>query len=1158
MEARMRQLRNAVILFFVSTLALLLATPGLHAAENTLWQIGTFDQSSHEFNNAAPVGNADYNPVFTIGKSATSDWPGRQPGSENQAEGQRPHPFTVLFDLPSKPAGTYSLTVSALLYNIRYPHLEISINGRKGAFYFPRKLNYFPGDSGFPSPIYSGGEITVDLPRAVLRMGENKLVLTALDDARDGPGDSWLTYDALRLTHSSEATGEFSPQMTLEPMIYYIGKAGSLEETTQVTVNLDRKVRRGTVRLRVSGKHFEASLSPAPDFGEQRFEFLVPEFSAPAPAEITLRANGKTISKKVTFQPERKWKLFVVPHEHLDIGYTDYRGKVAELHNRNQDTLLRLLAEDPDMRWTIDGTWIIQQYLASRKPSAQKAFFDLVRKGQIGVPAQYANLMTGTSSLEDLIRTAFYGYHLHKKEGIPFDYVSMTDVPSYTWSYPSILHSLGIRYFAAASNNDRAPILLWGKWNTKSPFWWEGPDGSKVLMSYSRQYLQLSFICELPAQPAACRQSLPTFLQAYDRASYKPDAALIYGTQVENTALVPGDSEFVKKWNATYAFPKMIMSTFPDYFHYIDKHFGNELPTVTGDGGPYWEDGVGTDARYAAIDRLNQQRALTAEKLATLGTYVQKDVAGEQAQLRRMWQNMILYAEHTFTYWGGYSRPDSDETRRQTFSKHQFVVNSRQEIRSIVDQSLSQLADQIHMPAPSIVVFNPLNWTRSGFVETDLNDGTRIEEYPDLKVVPYEVLRRGEGYQHVRFLARDVPSMGYKCYKIAPAGPGESSPVEGTSLPISNNIENQYYRVVFDPASGAIKSIYDKQLGKELVSPTSPYRANQYLYVAGGEGTQIVYLSKSLPEAKLAIHTSHEGHVTSIRKTSYGTIMTYEASGMDAPHIRSEVILFDQQKKIEFVNRLDKQPVPQKEAVYFAFPFAIAHPDFSYEIQNGWVDPAHDILTGGSLDWFAVQHWVRVSGPEFSAGLVPLDAPLVSLGDINRGTWPKAFKPKDATVYSYAMNNYWHTNFIRVQEGRYTFRYVLTSGQDLSPALLARLGRAAMTPLEHQQVISNDKRDDPARPLSPAPQSFLTVSSPDVVVENWKSAMDGHGTIVRLVEVGGQSTTARLSFPLFHLQQAWTANAVEENQSPVKVEGNSFEVTIRPHQIVTLRVVASD
>ena len=161
----MRYLRTAIILFSGCTLYLLLAAPGLHAASNTVWQIGAFDQSSHEFNNNAPVGNADYNPVFTIGKSTTTDWPGRQPGSENQAEGLRPHPFTVFFDLPSKPSGMYTLKISALLYNVRYPHLEITVNGKKGSFYFPRKLNYYPGNSDFWSPIYSGGEISAVIPK---------------------------------------------------------------------------------------------------------------------------------------------------------------------------------------------------------------------------------------------------------------------------------------------------------------------------------------------------------------------------------------------------------------------------------------------------------------------------------------------------------------------------------------------------------------------------------------------------------------------------------------------------------------------------------------------------------------------------------------------------------------------------------------------------------------------------------------------------------------------------------------------------------------------------------------------------------------------------------------------------------------------------------
>ena len=75
---------------------------------------------------------------------------------------------------------------------------------------------------------------------------------------------------------------------------------------------------------------------------------------------------------------------------------------------------------------------------------------------------------------------------------------NITDVPSYSWSYASILHDAGIRYFAAGSNNWRAPILLQGRWNAKSPFYWEGPDGGRVLMWYSRAYLQLASMFGVP------------------------------------------------------------------------------------------------------------------------------------------------------------------------------------------------------------------------------------------------------------------------------------------------------------------------------------------------------------------------------------------------------------------------------------------------------------------------------------------------------------------------------------------------------------------------------------------------------------------------------------------------------------------------------------
>ena len=139
-------------------------------------------------------------------------------------------------------------------------------------------------------------------------------------------------------------------------------------------------------------------------------------------------------------------------------------------------------------------------------------------------------------------------------------------MPAYPWAYASVLSAAGVKYFAAGANDDRGPQPLYGRWQTRSPFWWQGPDGAKVLMAYTRQYSNLWFICGLPPREAGCRESLPTFFQTFESPGYRPDAVLMFGSQLENTDLIPGEGEFVRRWNAKYSWPRLELATFRDYF----------------------------------------------------------------------------------------------------------------------------------------------------------------------------------------------------------------------------------------------------------------------------------------------------------------------------------------------------------------------------------------------------------------------------------------------------------------------------------------------------------------------------------------------------------------------------------------------------------------
>ena len=1119
---------NSAIVRFA---AVLLALP---AAAQTVWTIGAFDKSSEEFKAEARTRN-----IFHAGQD---DW--RREWPRLLSPGQSAE---IQFTLPQTPAANYTLTLSVLTWMPRIPTLRISVNGHTGTFYLHPKLNYTFGDGVFAfDPHYSISELKIALPARFLHSGGNSLILEPVDDPPSPGGRrdlSGIAWDALQL---SEGNPGEAVSATLAPTIFYKARG---TEVVEAIVRLNHQPAEGTVVLNIAGHPYQAALANAAEFGEQRFYFDVAEWSGETEATLTVNASAPR-TFRFSVSPARKWKILVVPHTHLDVGYTDYQGKVAETQARVLEQAAELIREHPDFRFSMDGSWNLEQLLDTRSPEKRDEVLNLIRQKKMAMPAQYCNLLTGYSSLETLYRSLYFSKTFARRYGLPFEYANITDIPSYSGAYPSILASAGVKYFVAASNNDRAPVFAHEQWNSKSPFWWEGPDGQRILFWYSRHYEQVETLFGLPPVLDAIRESLPVYLEAFSTREYKPDVALLYGTQVENTDLFPSTATFVPQWNEEFAYPHLEYATFADFFAYIDKNYAAELPTYKGDGGPYWEDGAGSDAFYTAIDRENQNRAFSAEVLSSAVNSFQPDVHAPQRQMTDIWRNIVLFSEHTWTSWNSVSQPDHGEAVDQLEVKDGRAITARLEIRDAVNRGMSQLANDIHVPAETLVVFNPLNWQRDALVETDLPEKAGLEDLTTHRPVSYHAVEKKEGFVRARFLAEALPPVGYKCYRI-----GESNTAAAESQQGGAAIENEFYRVVLDPESGAVRSIYDKQLQRELVDASSPYRFGQYVYVSGGEETSMIHPVSSLPKANLTIDLSGGGHWSGGGKSSFGASVRLHSRAKNTPDVDLEVLLFDHAKKIELIYHVRKDAVTKKEAVYFAFPVAARQPRFAYALQQGWADPARDVLKGGSLEWFTVQDWMAVGDDQATVGIVPLDAPLASFGDINRGEWPAEFRPKSATLFSYAMNNYWHTNYRAAQGGEFTFRYVMTSGAKLETAALTRLAIESMRPAEVNHVTGQDKPGNPERPLPPEGASFLDTDQPNIVMETWKRAEDGNGSIIRLRETSGRATAVRIRLPHGKIQSASLCNAVEDDLKPIAVGADAtLEVPVGAYAVTTVRI----
>ncbi|MGB6742546.1 MAG: glycosyl hydrolase-related protein, partial [Terracidiphilus sp.] len=1082
-------------------------------------------------------------------------------------------PRAIAFSLNGPPVASYRLHIAVLIESPCVPALNITINGGSGMFYLHPALDLSNGDQGDSfNPAYSAADVEVSFPGGYLRNGDNTITLQPVEDAAQAVPGAGLTYDAIELDAAPNAAASLSAQ--LEPTIFFEKKNSELEERVDAFLRYGSRVAPGSADLTIAGRHYRLALRGGQAFGEEKLEFLVAEFAPKTQARLIIKMGGHTEHFDQTIDPAKKWTLLIVPHIHVDVGYSDYQAKVAAIQSRAIDEALQMTAAHPDFRFSLDGEWDLQQFLETRTAAEKQRALEAIRDRKIFVPAQYANLLTGIASAETLIRSLYPSANLSRENSSPLDYANITDVPSFTWSYASILASAGISYLGAGSDNYRGPVLLQGRLNESSPMWWEGPDGKRVLLWYSRHYMQMQFLFGLPPLVAAGRDTLPLFLQMYSHSSYRASTAIIFGTQVENTDLFPQQAEIAGEWNSIYAYPHLDYSGFHDAMVSIEKQFDGDLPTIRGDGGPYWEDGAASDAYFLAMERNNEARGLTAEKFSTLAALANPRFAANPAELGRMWTQMVLMDEHTWDSYNSVSDPSSSEAVDQLAIKDRFAVNAAADADWIARRSMANLANLISAGRGSLIVFNSLNWKRSGLVEVDLNKGDEIVDTVTNQPVPFETLSSGSNFLHARFMAEDVPAFGYRVYAMRRAQNTQAAQTEqpGTTL------ENAYYKIELDPETGAVRSIYDKQIGRELVSQQSAYRFGQYLYVTGGDKlpNTLLHYDRISPGPDLEVHPASGGRLVSVVRTPFGEEARMESQSVNTPSIRTTILLFDNQKKIEFVEELDKKSVESKEAAYFAFPFAMSAPEFHYEIQNGVVDPAKDMYPGAGHEWFSVQHWVSAEQDGVAGAVMPLDAPLVTLGDINRGAWPASFGKRPGTIFSYIMNNYWDTNYRAAQGGSFTFHYIVTSADATRPQQLSRAGWEEATPLEKDIITDQDKALPPstdqnashaaeagsAPAAENAPQldgrqaNLLNIADPDVLLETWKPAEDGNGTILRFLDLGGAERTVTVSSPLLHLKSVTQTDALERGGTPVALDGeNQFHFTIHPHEIVTVRAV---
>ena len=1095
------------------------------ASTATVFQIGVKDG---DYSELALAGNYQayeqkfpHDVDFVVGKSdAKQDWPWIQPGPADGWAGGRAHTFKITFDLPEVAAGYYRLVLDFVeTHGGLPPNFMVGVNGTSLKFRLPAGN----GDAALGNP-KAGKNYSLQqvFPAALFQAGKNTITI-------ESSLGSWVLYDAVRLESGVPAPAEpLRLRAEVLPGVKRVG--GGLRRMVRVSVeNLAVGREPASIGWKAGSNSGEEKLEL--QFGSKELSIAVPDVEQNTTVDLVLKTGGRELKASAALRPTRKWRVYIVPTVHTDIGYTDLQERVMARHAANTLQALAAVNQHPWFNWDFETYWQLDCFLRAHPEKAEETFRRL-REGRMGLSAFFGNMLTGICSHEGLNRATLFSRNLANRGGFDFASVILDDVPSAIGSLPTILANSGIKYFIEGVNNDRAPYATEG---LKNPFYWEGPDGSRVLSYIAGGYAMAGGLISSMDQAG---ERLPSLLAGYENTNYPYDAVLVNGAFSDNQGVAPWLAEVVEKWNAQWEYPKLILGRPADFFRYIEQNFAAKIPVLRGDFGAWWEDGAGSSARETALCRRAEERAVTAEMLHSLAAVLGKEPYPKW-NFDELWRNILLYNEHTWGAAGSISAPTSEQTVKQWEVKGSFARQADAASRQLLEAGMVKLATMA--PAADLVVFNPLSWSRTDLVTTE--QAGAVQDVKTKRKLPCQALPEGGSC----FVASELPSVGYRSYRKM----FEAEPAANAATFAEGRMENEFYRVTLDATNGALKSILDKETGCELVDPDSEYRLGELIYVSGGEGSHAISSDlKGLPAPTFSYHRQKAVRVSQSNGPVFGELAS-EVAADKFTKITLRVRLYQGLKRLDVRCELDKEETLAKEAVYIAFPFAFdpAAGGLWLEYPDAITEPLKDQHSSACRDWYAVQRWLAASDGKATVVLSPLDSPLVTLGGLTGSTWPRQLSLKRAHVFAYVMNNYWHTNYKASQGGRQVFRFSLTS---------ARGGFVKRNAVERGWEMFSppvaQSGGGPLKPVLSAPaESLVGVEPAGLPLMAFKQAEDGNGFVFRVCDFAGAGGKLKLTLPKA-ADETFDCDLVEAHAVKQESHGKTISVPVKPFAPVTVKV----
>jgi alpha-mannosidase len=829
--------------------------------------------------------------------------------------------------------------------------------------------------------------------------------------------------------------------------------------------------------------------------------------------------------------------IHLLGHAHLDMAWLWTVNETWEVAQRTFESVLNLQREFPDLTYC-HSTPALYAWIEQHRPDLFAAIKQQIAVGRWEVVGGMwvepeLNLING----ESIIRQVLYAQrYVQEKFGQLTTVAWLPDSFGFCWQLPQILKQGAIEFFVTQK-------LHWND-TTKFPygvFWWRSPDGTQIFSLISAP------------NTAGVMDTNPLTMTSYaidwEIQTNLKDAFWLPGVGDHGGGPTRDMLQVAQRWQQSPFFPQLQFTNALSYLSFVSnqRSVGKsevDKPEITDKGQltsdiPIWNDELylefhrGCYTTHADQKRWNRRcegLLYQAELFASLATLATGS-SYPKIQLEDAWKKALFNQFHDIL--PGTSIPEVFVEANQAWQEVEQVC------LIILDESLRAIASQITLPTPPqpdakpIIIFNPLNWQRSELVTVSLPTSTKTAwEIYDLS--GQKILSQPSEASTLLFLAKDVPSVGYRVFWLCCCTDEFSRDAKPCAPTLQENwvLENEVLRVVVDPDTGDLSSVFDKIHQREVLS---------------GSGNQLQAFQDSGQywdawniDPNYTQHPLPSTHLKSIEWLEQGVLRSRlrVVRQLGQSQFCQDYILSAESPIFRITTTVDWQE--RHVLVKAAFPLNLEANYATYEIPCGSIQrPTRPETAAEQAKWeVPALHWADLGDQEYGVSLLnngkygyDAQPSQLRLTLLRSPTWPDPGADRGVHHFTYAV--YPH-------RGSWQSADTVQRGYELNLPL---------------QVLLCDPTEYANSPQLPPVSRLLDLQAENLVLIAFKQSEDAPNQwIVRCYECQGKSADLSLESDLC-LSVAHAVDLLERSTQTPNHLSDEQTISVPPWKIASFLVV---